>query len=120
AGVGTAIGSTRNPFLTIVAALVIAAAFNPVRERAKRFSNRIVYGKRATPYEVLSEFAERMGGTYALEDVLPRMARILGEGTGARSAMVWLRVGQGLRPAAGWGDAGFEARPVPFRGEELP
>src|SRR5207237_4891584 len=50
-GIGTAIGSARNPFLTLVAAAVIALAFNPVRERARRFANRIVYGKRATPYE---------------------------------------------------------------------
>jgi signal transduction histidine kinase len=119
-GIGTAIGSNRNPFLTLLAAVVIAAAFNPVRERAKRFANHIVYGKRATPYEVLSEFAERMAGTYALEDVLPRMARILGEGTGARRATVWLRVGQRLRPAAVWGqeDAGVE--PVSVDGEALP
>ena len=58
-------------------------AFQPVRDRAQRFANRLVYGKRATPYEVLAEFSERMAGTYATEDVLPRMARILAEGTGA-------------------------------------
>jgi len=103
-GIGTAIGSSRNPFLTLIAAAVIALAFNPVRERAKRLANRIVYGKRASPYEVLSEFAERMAGTYSLEDVLPRMARILGEGTGARQARVWLRIGNELRPEATWGD----------------
>jgi signal transduction histidine kinase len=104
-GIGTAIGSTRNPLLTVAAAVVIALAFNPVRERAKRFANRVVYGKRASPYEVLSEFADRMAGTYAIEDVLPRMARILGEGTGARRAAIWLHVGSELRPAASWGDA---------------
>jgi signal transduction histidine kinase len=119
-GIGTLIGSTRNPFLTVVAAVVIAAAFNPVRDRAKRFANRIVYGRRATPYEVLSEFAERMAGTYALEDVLPRMARILGEGTGAGRAQVWLRVGPELRPAAAWGDDRDGHGPVPVIGDELP
>jgi hypothetical protein len=41
-GIGTAIGSRRNPFLTLLAAALIALAFNPVRERAKRFANRIV------------------------------------------------------------------------------
>jgi signal transduction histidine kinase len=119
-GIGAAIGSTRNPFLTVLAAAVIALAFNPVRDRAKRFANRIVYGRRATPYEVLSEFAERMAGTYSLEDVLPRMARILGEGTGARRASVWLRVGRELRPAALWGDEVEGTGPQTLRGEELP
>ena len=47
----------------------------------QHLANRMVYGKRATPYEVLAEFAERMAGTYATEDLLPRMARTLAEGT---------------------------------------
>lgn len=120
-GVGAAVGSARNPLLTVVAALVIALAFNPVRERAKRFANRLVYGKRATPYEVLSEFAERMSETYALEDVLPRMARILAEGTVARRATVWLHVGTELRPAASWGpDGDNDDQPLPVLDGALP
>jgi len=101
-GVGTAVGSSRSPFLTVLAAAVIALAFNPVRERAKRFANRMVYGKRATPYEVLSEFAGRMAETYSVDDVLPRMARILAEATGAVRADVWLRVGPELRAEGSW------------------
>ena len=93
----------RNSFLTVLAAATIAVAFNPVRDRAKRFANRIVYGERASPYEVLSEFSERVAETYSVEDVLPRMATLLGEGTGARDATVWLRVGAELRPSATWG-----------------
>ena len=89
-GLGTAIGSTHDPFLTVAAAAVIAVAFNPVRERARRLADRLVYGTRATPYEVLSEFSEHMAGTYALDDILPRMARVLAEGTGGR-AEIWLR-----------------------------
>jgi signal transduction histidine kinase len=100
-GVGAAIGSSRNPFLTLVAAAVIAIAFNPARERAKRLADRLVYGERATPYEVLSEFSERMADTYALDDILPRMARVLSEGTGGTSE-IWLRVGSVLRLVARW------------------
>ncbi|MGZ6543989.1 MAG: histidine kinase [Actinomycetota bacterium] len=100
-GLGTAIGSTHDPFLTVAAAAVIAIAFNPVRERAKRLADRLVYGTRATPYEVLSEFSEHMAGTYALDDILPRMARVLAEGTGGR-AEIWLRVGDRLRAVSTW------------------
>ena len=100
-GIGAAIGSTHNAFLTLLAAAVIAVAFNPVRERAKRLADRLVYGERATPYEVLSEFSERMADTYALDDILPRMARVLAEGTGGR-AEIWLRVGDKLRSVGAW------------------
>lgn len=101
-GVGAVLGGRGNSFLTIVAAVVIAVAFQPVRDRARGLANRIVYGERATPYEVLSEFSDRVADTYASEDVLPRMAQILATGTGAVSAHVWLRLGNELREAASW------------------
>ena len=101
-GVGAAIGSAHNPFLTLLAAAVIALAFNPVRDNGKRLANRIAYGKRATPYEVLSAFADKMAGTYSLEDILPRTAQMLVEGTGAVRADVWLLVGSVLVDEATW------------------
>lgn len=119
-GIGTAIGSSRNSFLTVLAAATIAVAFDPVRDRAKRFANRLVYGQRASPYEVLSEFSERLAGTYSVDDVLPRMARLLGRGTGARTATVWLRVGGELRPSATWGASDGEPAPIPAADGELP
>jgi signal transduction histidine kinase len=100
-GVGVWLGRD-NSFLTMVAAVVVALTFQPARARLTRFANRLVYGKRATPYEVLSEFSERVGGAYADEDVLPRMARILGEGIGAERADVWLAVDRELRDVAAW------------------
>jgi len=81
---------------------MVAVAFQPVREWAQRLANRLVFGRRATPYEALSEFAGRMGGAYAAEDVLPRMARVLAEGTGADPAVVWLKAGPELVPGAYW------------------
>jgi len=120
-GIGAALGSTSNRFLPVIAAVAIAVAFQPLRERARRFANRLVFGKRATPYEVLSEFSERMAGTYASEDLLPRMARILAEGTGARRAGVWLKVGTELVPEASWpDDAEGRVAPMPMPGDDLP
>ena len=96
-GVGTLAGNTRSPLLAALAAAVVAVAFQPVRQRAGRLANRVVYGRRATPYQVLSDFAGRIGGTYAAEDVLPQMAHIVAAGTGAEQVVVWLRVGEEFR-----------------------
>lgn len=82
-GVGTIVGRRGSSLLTIVAAVAIALLFQPARQRAKRLANRFVYGERATPYQVLSDFAEKMAGTYGLDDVLQRMGTILAAGTGA-------------------------------------
>ncbi|HTG46238.1 MAG TPA: sensor histidine kinase [Actinomycetota bacterium] len=119
-GIGTAIGSTHDSFLTVLAAATIAVAFTPVRTRATRLANRLVYGTRASPYEVLSEFSTRVAGTYDVEDVLPRMATLLGEGTGASDTAVWLRVGEELRPSATWGTNGSAPAPVPMSDGVLP
>jgi len=121
-GIGAvAAGSVSNRFLPIVAAVVIAVAFQPVQAAARRLANRLILGPRATPYEVLSAFSERVAGTYATEDLLPRMARILGEGTGAARAEVWLRVGEKLRPAATWPpDGATRSDPIPILDGELP
>jgi signal transduction histidine kinase len=106
-GIGTLVGSGGKPnlALSILATAIVAIGFQPVRERVQRVANRLVYGQRATPYEVLSEFSGRVAETYAADEVLPRMARVLQEGTGAESATVWLRGNVELRPAATFPDA---------------
>jgi len=104
----------------IVIGAVLAIGFILVRKRAQRWANRIVYGKRSTPYEVLSEFAERVGETYSTEDVLPRMAQLLGEATGAREARVWLRIGNEMRAEASWPSDAPASGNVPVRGNEIP
>jgi signal transduction histidine kinase len=118
-GVGVVLGRD-NSFLTMVAAVVVAVTFQPVRTRLTRFANRLVYGKRATPYEVLSEFSERVGGAYADEDVLPRMVRVLGEGVGAERADVWLAVDQELRDVAAWPSDAAGRPPMPLPNGAVP
>jgi signal transduction histidine kinase len=117
-GMGALVGSRGNLLLSIFATAVIALAFQPIRERARRLANRLVYGKRATPYEAMSEFAERMAGTYSLDEVLPRMARIAADGTGADRAEVWVRVGNDLHLEASSGAGG--ARQVVPAGPSIP
>src|SRR5919106_3368519 len=101
-GIGALVGSRGNAFLTILATAIIALAFQPVRVRASHLANRLVYGKRATPYEVLSRLARGMGSQYSADDAVPALARVLAEGTGAARAEVWIRIGSELRPAAAW------------------
>jgi signal transduction histidine kinase len=103
-GLGALIGSGGKPnlALSILATAIVAIAFQPMRERVQHFANHLVYGNRATPYEVLAEFSGKVAETYATEDVLPRMARTVAEGTGAKTAEVWLCSGTDLRSAASW------------------
>jgi signal transduction histidine kinase len=110
-GVGTLAGGRDSPLVAALAAAVVAVAFQPARQRAGRLANRVVYGRRATPYQVLSDFARRIGGTYAAGDVLPQMAQIVAKGTGAERVVVWLRVDDEVRPEAA--SDGSSAAPPP-------
>ena len=120
-GVGTLVGRRGSPALTIAAAVAIALLFQPLRTRAQRFANRLVYGERATPYQVLSDFAERMADAFNVEDVLQRMAAILAAGTGATQVNVWLRIGDQLRSVATWPTEASRPEPVPLAADgQLP
>jgi signal transduction histidine kinase len=85
-----------------VAAAVVALAFQPVSRWARRLADRLVYGERANPYEVLSRFGDQLAESYAADDVVLRIAHVLGEGIGAERARVWLRVDDTMREVAVW------------------
>jgi signal transduction histidine kinase len=101
-GIGTFAGHRSDPLLTIAAAVAIALVFQPLRQRASRLANRLVYGERATPYQVLSDFAADMAGQLDLGDALDRMVSLLGGASGASRVEAWIRVGAELRPSAVW------------------
>jgi signal transduction histidine kinase len=99
-GLGTLVGSGSHPALSVAAAVVIALVFQPLRQRARLLANRLVYGHRATPYQVLSDFAADMAGQLDLGDALDRMVSLLAGASGASRVEAWIRVGGELRPGA--------------------
>jgi signal transduction histidine kinase len=105
-GVGSLIGYASNPVLSAIAAAIIALAFQPARRWAQRLANRFVYGRRATPYEVLSELSVRFANAYSLDDALPRLAHVSAEAVGAEQATVWLAGDGILSPSASWPTGG--------------
>ena len=110
----------RSRAAAVIAAAAIGVLFWPALRVARRLADRIVYGGRATPYEVLSNFGERMSDTYSTDDVLPRTAQLLAAATGATHATVWLRVGRQIRPAAQWPDEDTARSPLALEDGELP
>ncbi|MDH5224266.1 MAG: GAF domain-containing sensor histidine kinase [Actinomycetota bacterium] len=108
---GSLTGYASNPALSGIAAAIVALAFQPVRRGTQRLANRLVYGERATPYEVLAQLGDRLAGEYAADDVLDRIAAALAGGIGADRVVVWLDSAGELRPAAIWPR---EARAAPI------
>ena len=116
--IGAFVGATE--VLSLVATAIVAVAFKPIEHRAQRLANRVVYGDRAAPYETLSRFSEQVAEMYSTDEVLPRMARLLAEGTGASRAEVWLRFGSELRPFASCPQEELSTSPVPITGDSVP
>jgi hypothetical protein len=125
-GIGTLVGSAgrSNLALSIVATAIVAVAFQPVRERVQRIANRLVYGKRATPYEVMADFAERMGGALSADEVLPKMAEAAALGVSAKASRIRLVLPNGPERVVSWPvasetDQFDRVLPVSYRGEPI-
>jgi signal transduction histidine kinase len=104
-GIGAFVGGSGdapNAALSIAATAVVAIAFQPVRELVQRLANRLVYGKRATPYEVMADFGSRMAGTLELGHALPELAEAAAMGVRAAAARVRLALPGGGERAATW------------------
>ena len=95
-------GAGQDGFAYLAAGVVVGVAVWPLRRVAARIADRLVFGRRATPYQVLSEFSDRVAGTYASDDVLDRMAQVLAAAVGADAATVWLHDRRGFHPGATW------------------
>ncbi len=112
AGLGRVLGSGSQPnqALALTTTAVIAVAFHPARRRMERAASRLVYGTKATPYEVLAEFSRRVAA--ADPALLDQAARSLVEGTGALGAVVYLDAGGQTVETARWPEENADEAPV--------
>ncbi|MGH2674439.1 MAG: histidine kinase [Actinomycetota bacterium] len=117
---GTERGGSGGATIALAAAFAVGALTVPMWRLSRRIADRVVFGGRATPYEVLTGFAKRMAHGYSTDDVLPQMATVLGAATGAEQAVVWLRVGGELRPSGAWPAETVPRSPLALPGDALP
>jgi signal transduction histidine kinase len=124
-GVGAMIGNVgqSNLPLSILATAVVAVAFQPVRERAESLANRLVYGRRTDPREVLSRVSEMVADAKSNEQVLGHMLELLVDATGATGAAIYLNVGAERVLIARWpegnGDLAGRELQIKHQGEAI-
>ncbi|MEM7338076.1 MAG: histidine kinase [Actinomycetota bacterium] len=89
----------------LVATAIVAVAFEPTRRLLARSAERLMYGERATPLEVLSQLTAQLSNS---ADHGPEvLARLVAKGTGALHATVWVGSGDVVRSHSSWpADAG--------------
>lgn len=103
-GGGALIGNTSTPDLTlsVLATAIVALAFDPVQTRLEELAGRLVHPDSPAPYDVLRRFFSTATGSYRVEELPSRMARVLAEGTGVEWSQVWLVVDDHPNLAATW------------------
>jgi hypothetical protein len=86
--------------LWTAAAAISGAGLTAVRSRARRLVRRLLPA--ADPYQTLMSSVSGATEAGPAEDALPRLARMLADGTGARGAAVWLAGPSGWWRAGSW------------------
>lgn len=86
--------------LALAATAAVAVVFEPVRRRAQGLADRLVYGRRATPYETLSRLSAQLSRND--EGLLEGLAATIAGGVGASEVVVWLGGPDHLEAVAAW------------------
>jgi signal transduction histidine kinase len=103
-GIGTLahFNSEADFLLSLVATALVAVIFQPARERLQRVANHLVYGHRASPYEVLADFSQRVAGAMSVDEVLPHLAEAAAHSVRASGSRVRVFVPGGQDRAVAW------------------
>jgi hypothetical protein len=123
--VGNALPRVRDAFWpSLLATAAVALAFQPLRKRIVRFADRVVFGRRAAPYEALADFGRDLAQAPAVDDLLRNVAQAVAEATAARHVAAVLELPGGEEAAATWPPGDVRAEPgsvfaVTDRGERL-
>jgi len=110
-GIGSVLGSERDFVSSIAATGLVALAFQPVRSGTERMANRLVFGRRAAPYEALIRMTEQMRAAQPIEKILPSLAQTVADAMGARGVRIHLLLPSGEKLEGEF--VGFEAVPAP-------
>lgn len=86
--------------LALVGAGCVAALFLPLRERLQRAVNRLLFGDRDSPYEVVAHLGRRLETALAQDAVLPTIVESVSQALRLSHASIWLIEEETLHLAA--------------------
>jgi GAF domain-containing protein len=102
-GIGAVVGGSAAVWPSLLAYVLVALAFQPMRRRVDRFADRVVYGDRAAPYDSLAELSRQLGaGGLSQAQLLGQVARCSALATGAVAARATVAVPDGPDVTETW------------------
>jgi signal transduction histidine kinase len=120
-GIGTFLEARGNIGISLLAAVLVAVLFQPLRGRLQRGVNRLMYGERDEPYAVTSRLGRRLEAAIEPEAVLPTVTETIAQALKLPYVAILLKEGEGYRSAAAYGSPTEESESLPlvYQREEI-
>ncbi len=120
-GIGTVFEARGNFGISLLAAVLVAVLFQPLRSRLQRGVNRLMYGERDDPYAVTSRLGRRLEAAIEPGAVLPTVTETIAQALKLPYAAILLKEGEGFRTTAAYGSPTGEphAWPLVYQREEI-
>jgi GAF domain-containing protein len=121
--IGSVVGGGPDVWPSLLAYVLVALAFQPLRRRVDQLADRVVHGARAAPYDSLADFTRRLGRGPSDPQMPALVARACAEVAGATHAVASVAVPGAADLTATWPDGPAVASslsiPVRHRDEQL-
>lgn len=108
-----------NWVVALIATGLVAVLFQPIRERLQRGVNRLLYGQRDEPFEVLAELGQRLEQSVTPASVYPTIVATVAEALRLPYVALQERAGADFVTVESYGKPGgdFETLPLAYQGE---
>jgi len=90
----------QNPWSSLFAVGIITVVLQPLREQLQRLVNRLMYGERDDPYNVVARLGHRLEENLAPDKVLPTIVKTISEELKIPLASLWLVENENFRLGA--------------------
>ena len=75
--IGALFQTPNNSLISLIATALVAIVFQPLRSLLQRAANRLLYGERDAPYQMLARLDQQLALAQPAEEVLPALAKTI-------------------------------------------
>ncbi|WP_164472831.1 sensor histidine kinase [Cohnella candidum] len=113
-GLGLLFRGRVNDMISLLSAGFVAVLFQPLRSQAQTAVNRLVYGDREDPHQLLSGLTKRLEGALTHHSLLPAVAETIAQALRIPYAAVEVDFGNGDERIAAYGTPGESESAIPL------